>query len=226
MFTFDLYKPIFNKKADDQKLVSVSKIFAIITAVVTLFLAPNLVHAADGVFIFVSKFAGFIAIPIAVLVTLGVFVQQLRVPPPAAIFVILFHIFTYFILVWGLSIFSLEITIHFMHVFTILFILEALILVAWAKLRPHSETYLHLHAPKIPMKAWRFSMLVSAMLLSCAALTYVFFSKLGFAYSDGVVAPSFLTLLAVSSTICFAFCYWAHVWLQPRYEHYVSRRYG
>ena len=226
MFAFDLYKPIFNKKADDRKLISVSKTFAIITAVVTLFLAPNLVHAADGVFIFVSKFAGFIAIPIAVLVTLGLFAQQLRVPPAAAIFVILFHILTYFILVWGLAIFGLKITIHFMHVFTILFILEALILVAWAKLRPHSKAYLHLHAPKVPMNAWRFSMLVSAMLLSCAALTYVFFSKLGFAYKDGVVAPSFLTLLAVSLTICLAFCYWAHVWLQPKYERYVSRKYS
>ena len=226
MFAFDLYKPIFNKKADDRKLISVSKTFAIVTAVVTLFLAPNLIHATDGVFIFVSKFAGFIAIPIAVLVTLGLFAQQLRIPPTAAIFVILFHIFTYFILVWGLAIFGLEITIHFMHVFTILFILEALILVTWAKLRPHGEAYVHIHAPKVPMKAWRFSMLVSAMLLSCAALTYVFFSEMGFAYGDGVVAPSFLTLLAVSLATCLAFCNWAHAWLQPRYERYVSRKYG
>jgi SSS family solute:Na+ symporter len=226
MFAIDLYKPIFNEGADDHRLIFVSKVFAVIIAIVTLFLAPNLVHAPDGVFLFVSKFAGFIAIPIAVLVVLGLFARKLRIPPRAAQFVILFHIATYYVLVWGLGAFGLEITIHFMHVFTILFLLEVGIIVLWSKIKPHSEAYEYIHAPKVEMLPWRYSMLVSAMLLSCATLTFVAFSKIGFAYAEGIVSPSFGVFFGLSLLLCIAFCYWAHAWLQSRYEKYVSNKYG
>lgn len=225
MFAIDLYKPIFNPEADDKRLINVSKIFAVITAIVTLFLAPNLVHASDGVFIFVSKFAGFIAIPIAVLVLLGLFAKNLRIPPKAAQTVIVFHIATYYVLVWGLNAFGLSVTIHFMHVFSILFVIEASTLIVWSKISPHTEGFKYVHAPKVEMIPWKYSMLVSAMLLSCATLTYVFFSPVGFAYAEGIVAPSFPIYLGIAFALCLAFCLWAHRWLQPRYEGYVSRKY-
>lgn len=226
MFAIDLYKPIFAKNADDKRLILVSKIFAIVTAIVTLFLAPNLVHAPDGVFLFVSKFAGFIAIPIAVLVVLGLFARKLKIPPIAAQFVIIFHIATYYFLVWGTAAIGLEIPIHFMHVFTILFVIETGIIITWSLVRPHSESYEYVHAPKVEMLPWRYSMLVSAMLLSCATLTFVVFSNIGFAYADGIVAPSFTFYFGSAVFLCAAFCYWAHAWLQPKYEKYVSVKYG
>lgn len=226
MFAIDLYKPMFNKRANDRQLIRVSKIFAAIIALITLFLAPNLEHASDGVFLFVAKFAGFIAIPIATLVVIGLFGRELRIPPIAAQFVILSHIVTYYVLVWGLERFGLSVTMHWMHVFTILFIAEASIVILWAKLFPHSEVYEYEHSPKVSMIPWRYSMLVSAMLLSLAALTYVFFSKIGFAYPDGVVAPVFWVFGSISFLACAAFCIWAHRWLQPRYERYVDRKYG
>lgn len=226
MFAIDLYKPIFAKSADDRRLILVSKIFAVVTAVVTLFLAPNLVHAPDGVFLFVSKFAGFIAIPIAVLVVIGLFARKLRIPPMAAQFVILFHIATYYFLVWGTAAIGLEVPIHFMHVFTILFLLESGIIIVWSIARPHSEAYEYIHAPQVEMLPWRFSMLISAMLLSCATLTFVAFSNVGFAYADDIVAPAFPIYFGLSTIACAAFCYWAHTWLQPKYETYVSNKYG
>ncbi|MBT3480065.1 MAG: solute:sodium symporter family transporter [Opitutales bacterium] len=226
MFAIDLYQPIFNKKADDHRLIKVSKIFAIFAAIITLFLAPNLVHASDGVFLFVSKFAGFIAIPLACLIVIGLFGRKLRIPPIAAQFIIVFHIVTYYALVWGLEGTGYKIPMHWMHVFTILFILESAIVIVWSKLRPHSEAYEYIHAPKVAMTPWTYSMLVSALLLSCAALTYVLFSKVGFAYPDGIVAPSFWIYFFIALVICTTFCLWAHRWLQPKYEKYVSIKYG
>ena len=226
MFAIDLYQPIFNKKDDDHRLIKVSKIFAIFAAIITLFLAPNLVHASDGVFLFVSKFAGFIAIPLACLIVIGLFGRKLRIPPIAAQFIIVFHIVTYYALVWGLEGTGYKIPMHWMHVFTILFILESAIVIVWSKLRPHSEAYEYIHAPKVAMTPWTYSMLVSALLLSCAALTYVLFSKVGFAYPDGIVAPSFWIYFFIALVICTAFCLWAHKWLQPKYEIYVSKKYG
>lgn len=226
MFAIDLYKPIFNHNAEDHQLIKVSKIFAALIALITLFLAPNLVHASDGVFLFVSKFAGFIAIPLATLVVIGLFGRTLRIPPVAAQFVILFHIVTYYVLVWGIEGAGYRIPMHWMHVFTILFLLESTIIVVWSKLRPHGEPYEYVHSPRVSMTPWNFSMLVSALLLSLATLTYVFFSKIGFAYAGGIVAPSFWIYFSIALLGCIAFCLWAHKWLQPRYAAFVKKKYG
>jgi len=226
MFAFDIYKPVFNQGADDIRLIRVSKIFAVAIAVITLFMAPNLVNAPDGLFIFINKFAGFIAIPIACLVIFGLFAKSLRIPPRAAQFVILFHIATYYILVWGLERFGYEIPIHWMHVFTILFLLEFAILVAWSVLKPHSAPYQRIHDPKVAMIPWDYAMLISAALLSCATMTFVVFSPPGLAYTDGIVSPQFGYWFFSSLLLCFLFCLWAHRWLQPRYANYVDRRYG
>ena len=226
MFAFDLYKPIFHNEADDIRLIRVSKIFALAIAIITLFMAPNLVNAPDGLFIFINKFAGFIAIPIACLVILGLFANSLRIPPRAAQFVIIFHIATYYTLVWGLESFGIVIPIHWMHVFTILFLLESAIIISWSILRPHNEPYEKIHDPKVDMIPWRYSMLISAVLLSSATMTFVIFSKPGLAYSEGIVSPQFGYWLSGSALLCLSFCLWAHRWLQPRYEDYVEQRYS
>ena len=156
----------------------------------------------------------------------GLFANSLRIPPRAAQFVIIFHIATYYTLVWGLESFGIVISIHWMHAFTILFLLESAIIIAWSTLRPHSEPYQKIHDPKVDMIPWRFSMLNSAVLLSCATMTFVIFSKPGLAYAGGVVGPQFGYWFSGSTLLCVMFCLWAHRWLQPRYETYVERRYS
>ena len=225
MFAIDLYKPMFHQDANDRQLIKVSKIFAATIALITLFLAPNLVHASDGVFLFVSKFAGFIAIPLACLIVIGLFGRSLRIPPIAAQFVIVFHIVTYYALVWGIEGAGYKIPMHWMHVFTILFLLESAIVIGWSKLRPYHKIYEYIHAPKVSMIPWKYSMLVSAILLSLATLTYVLFSKVGIAYADAIVAPSFWIYFGIAFSICAAFCLWAHQWLQPKYEQYIVNKY-
>ena len=225
MFALDIFKPLINKNADDHKLIKVSKIFAIISALITMTIAPNLANAPDGIFIFIAKFTGFIAIPMVCLVVLGLFARKLRIPPMAAQFVFIFHIVVYFSLVWGLEMIDIEMPIHWMHVFSILFITEAGILIFWSLIKPHSKTYSYQHAPKVEMIPWKFSMLVSAMLISCASLSYVIFSNIGFAYADAIVAPTFLIYFTLAILICVGLCCWAHTWLQKRYENYIRSRY-
>ena len=226
MFALDIFKPFINKTASDHKLIQVSKIFAIISAIATKITAPNLAKAPEGIYIFIAKFSGFVAIPVVCLVVLGLFARKLRIPPRAAQFIFVFHIVMYYLLVWGFAKVNIVIPIHWMHVFTLLFFVEAGILVVWSQLKPHSTPYSYKHAPQVKMIPWKFSMLVSAMLLSCAALSYVIFSKVGFAYADGIIAPSFWFYFLLSILACLAFCCWAHTWLQKRYELYIYNRYG
>jgi SSS family solute:Na+ symporter len=226
MFAIDIYKPLINKTADDHQLISVAKKFAVVAAVFTILGAPNLINAPEGIFIFIAKFFGFIAIPIACLIILGLFAQNLRIPHRAAQFIIIFHIVTYYILVWGIEKIGITMPIHWMHTFSILFLIETGIVVFWSRTWPHHEAFTHRHAPKVEMMPWRNSMLVSAVLLSLASLTYVIFSNVGFAYADAVVAPTFWLWFLVSMATCIAFCWWAHTWLHQKYEVFISNRYG
>jgi SSS family solute:Na+ symporter len=226
MFAIDIYKPLINKTADDHKLISIAKIFAIAAAVFTIAGAPNLINAPEGIFIFIAKFFGFVAIPIACLIIMGLFAKNLRIPHRAAQFIILFHLLTYYTLVWGLEKMGITIPMHWMHTFSILFLAETGIIVLWSLKWPHHEAFTHRHSPKVEMVPWRFSMLISAVLLSLATMTYVLFSNVGVAYAHAVVAPSFWIWFIVSFLACTAFCLWAHTCLQRKYERFISNRYG
>ncbi len=226
MFAIDIYKPLINKNADDHKLISIAKNFAIGAAILTILGAPNLINAPEGIFIFIAKFSGFVAIPIACLIMLGLFAQNLRIPHIAAQFIIIFHIVNYYTLVWGFEKMGIVIPMHWMHTFSILFLVETAIVIIWSLKWPHHESFSHRHNPKVEMAPWRFSMLISAVLLSLASLTYVVFSNVGVAYQGGVVSPNFWLPFGFALLNCIAFCCWANTWLQRKYESFVAKHWS
>lgn len=227
MFALDIYKPLINKKADDNRVIFISKIFAFICAIFTLFAAPMLLNAPDGLFIFLQKFTGFVAIPVVTLVLMGLFSTKLRIPARAAQFVIIFHVITYYLLVWGLERgLGVKIPIHWMHVFAVLFVMEITILILWALIKPAKESYIHKHKPAVEMIPWKYAMLTSFILISCATLIYVAFSNIGFAYSAAVVSPSFAWVFLLSLSLCIAICIWSHLKLQPIYERFIMAHFG
>ncbi|WP_256493284.1 solute:sodium symporter family transporter [Endozoicomonas sp. SCSIO W0465] len=227
MFALDIYKPFVNPEANDNRLIYVSKVFAIICAIATLFAAPGLLYVPDGLFVFLHKFSGFIAVPIVSLVLLGLFAKRLGISPKAAQFVIVFHVITYYLLVWGIErALGIKIPIHWMHIFALLFVIECAILVIWALVKPYKNDFAHVHAPRVPMIPWRYVMLTSSVLLSIAVMMYVVFSNVGLAYVGGVVSPSFWNYFLGIGGICTAVCIWSHVKLQPVYERYAIKHFG
>ncbi|MGF1758252.1 solute:sodium symporter family transporter [Photobacterium sagamiensis] len=227
MFALDIYKPFIDKNVGDTKLIFVSKVFAIICAGFTLFAAPMLLNAPDGLFVFLQKFTGFIAIPIVSLVLMGLFTGKLRIPGRAAQFIIVFHVITYYLLVWGLErTLEIKVPIHWMHVFGLLFVIEVSILVVWALVKPSKEAFVHIHKPKVEMQPWRYAMLTSSVLLSLAVLSYIVFSNVGLAYADAVVSPIFGKVILITIGACIGVSVWAHTKLQPKYKRYVVSRYG
>ncbi|KAE9525882.1 solute:sodium symporter family transporter [Testudinibacter aquarius] len=223
LFAVDIYKPLINQQADDTKVINVSKKFGIFCSVLTIMIAPNLVYAPQGLFIFLQQFSGFIAIPIVSLVLIGLFGKHLRVSEAAAKFIIIFHLITYYLLVFALKEY---IHIHWMHVYGLLFIVEMAMLIIWAKAKPAAEKEVKtVRKAKINMQAWRYSLLTSGILLSCATLIYVTFSKVGLAYAEAVVSPDFGFYFGLAVLICALFCAWLHIKIQPIYERYINSRY-
>ncbi|WP_066016563.1 solute:sodium symporter family transporter [Endozoicomonas atrinae] len=227
MFALDIYKPFVNPDADDSRLIYVSKVFAIICAIAALFAAPALLYAPEGLFVFLQQFTGFIAVPIVTLVMMGLFAKRLAIPPRAAQFIIVFHVITYYLMVWGLEqTLGIKMPIHWMHVFALLFVVEVAILVIWALVKPCKNTFTHVHAPKVAMVPWRYAMLTSSILLTIAIMMYVVFSNVGLAYADGVVSPEFWTYFLSIGGCCAAVCFWSHTKLQPAYERYTLKHFG
>ena len=57
-------------------------------------------------------------------------------------------------------------------------------------------------------------------------MVYVIFSKVGFAYAEGVVAPNSWMWFLASLAVCIAFCWWTHTRLNAKYEGYILSRFG
>lgn len=223
LFAVDIYKPFVNPQANDNKVIRVSQIFGIICSVFTIGIAPFLIYAPNGLFIFLQQFTGFIAIPIVNLVLIGLFARRLHVPELAAKFTIIGHIITYYLLVYQLN--DL-IKIHWMHVYGILFCVELAVLVIWGLVAPGTPSaQREQRVAIIDMHAWHYAILTSCILLSLATLIYVVFSKVGLAYADDVVSPDFWPYFLGTFAACAVVSILMHLKVQPIYEKYINEHY-
>ncbi|MCA1021189.1 solute:sodium symporter family transporter [Halobacillus litoralis] len=190
MFALDVYKPGFKPDASDEQLIRVSKYFGTILAIVSFFISPMLMSAPDGLWDIIRKFTGFFNIPIIAIVLVGI--ASKFVPPLGAKIAVIFHVVTYYMLVWGLNqLFGIEITMNFIHISAILFFIEVGIMLVVGYIRPLSEPYSFKHAPKVSMVPWKYAIPTAIILLSLIVFVYITFSPIGLAYPDAVVSSWF-----------------------------------
>jgi solute:Na+ symporter, SSS family len=214
MFALDIYKARYNPDADDKKLISVSKISGTLLAVISLCIAPLLMNAPEGLWDLIRRFTGFFNIPIIVILLVGIFSK--RIPALAAKVVIIFHVITYYMLVWGTQhLFDFVIPIHFIHIYAILFVVEVAIMVAIGIWKPRATPYTFRSEAVVNMVPWKYSLPVSVVLLALVAIIYVVFSPIGLAYADSYVSsafwPAILGILAVTILLSyFAIKSWNH----------------
>ncbi|RSD26715.1 solute:sodium symporter family transporter [Mesobacillus subterraneus] len=195
MFALDIYKARFNPKADDQKLISISKIAGTLLAVASLCIAPLLMNAPEGLWDLIRRFTGFFNIPIIVILLVGIFTK--RVPALAAKFVIIFHVITYYMLVWGTQhLFDYAVPIHFIHIYAILFVVEVAIMIVIGFWKPTAKPYTFHSDAAVDMVPWKYSLPVSIVLLALVAVIYVTFSPIGLAYAGGYVSSAFWPIIA------------------------------
>ncbi|MYL69938.1 solute:sodium symporter family transporter [Halobacillus litoralis] len=223
MFALDVYKPGFKPDASDEQLIRVSKYFGTILALVSFFISPMLMSAPDGLWDIIRKFTGFFNIPIIAIVLVGI--ASKFVPPLGAKIAVIFHVITYYMLVWGLNqMFGIEITMNFIHISAILFVIEVGIMLAVGYIRPLSKPYSFKHAPKVDMVPWKYAIPTAIILLSLIVFTYIVFSPIGLAYPDAVVSQSFWIASGVligltSVALVFAMKKW-----EKKYDRVVEKQ--
>lgn len=204
MFAYDIYKAWINKDATDKQMIRISKWFGTFLAMVTFFIAPLLLRAPDGLWNLIREFTGFFNIPIIAIVLVGILTK--RVPPLGPKIAIIFHVVTYYFLLYGVNqFFGYNIEINFIYISFVLFLIEVGIMLSAGKFKPLPEDF-EFHAdPKVNMTPWKYALPVTTVLLSAVAFTYLVFSPWGVAYTEGIVSsmflPMFLILLVVTVII-------------------------
>jgi SSS family solute:Na+ symporter len=195
LFTLDLYAPAKTGNLTDAELVTIAKRASIVIALFSFAAAPLLSFAEEGLWQVVRVFTGFYNIPTVVIVLVGLLTA--RVPALGAKLVIIFHVTAY-----GLARFVLDdvITLHFIHLYAVLFVIEVAIMLICANLAPREEPYRPPMRREVDMTPWRYARACSFTLLSGVVTLYLLFSPAGLANPE----PGGPNSLSLSLTVIMA----------------------
>jgi SSS family solute:Na+ symporter len=178
LFCLDVYEPWKKSRGhtdvSDQHILKVAKIASIVIALFSFVVAPLLQFAPDGLWQIIRIFTGFYNIPVITIVIVGLFTNH--VPALGAKVVIGFHVIAY-----GLLKFVLDdvVTVHFIHLYGILFVAEVLIMLVIGYFFPVSTPWTYQNIEKVDMQPWRLRVPCATTLISCVIGLYLLFSPVG-----------------------------------------------
>ena len=172
LFGIDIYKQFINKEAEEKKVVSVGKRFGIILAIFSMFVAPFLYYASDGLFGYLQTVNGAYSIPILTVIVVGFLTK--RVPAIAAkagiAFSFVFYV-TYIILSKG---FEMDLP-HFLHVQFAAFALTVILMLVIGKLKPRDTDYVLKDTKDVDLTEWKFVKPVGLAICLVVISTYLIF---------------------------------------------------
>ncbi len=206
LFCLDVYAPMRGGNVSDREAVRVAMIASVVIAIFSFIVAPLLFFAPEGLWQVIRIFTGFYNIPIVAIVLVGLFTK--RTPAIGAKIAIVFHLIAY-----GLAqfVFKDVVTLHFLHLYAVLFVIEVGIMLAAAHWRPRETPWTFEPHQKVDMTPWRFTPPVAITLLSLVVATYLVFSPAGLAGDGpGLVFTAGIGLLCLVNMIA-----WTHAFRKP-----------
>jgi len=176
LFGVDVYKQHLNKEANEQTVVKYGKIFGVILAIASMFIAP-LIANAGSLFDYLQEINGIYSIPILTIIVVGYLTK--RVPAIAAKIGLLsgclLYILSQFILqpyfvnkalieakLTGvtnestLALVEAKAYPHFLDVMAILFVLNTIIMLVIGKLKPRKEAYIQEYTNQVDITPWKY----------------------------------------------------------------------
>jgi SSS family solute:Na+ symporter len=200
LFCLDVYAPLKKQPVDDKTMVRVAKIASVVIALFSFAVAPLLQYAPEGLWQLIRMFTGFYNIPVIAVVIVGLFTT--RVPALGAKVAIVFHVIAYGLLRF---VFDDDVTMHFLHVYAILFVIEVAIMLIFGRLRPRSETWSYQPRRLLDLTPWRFAMPCAVTLMSCVVGLYLLFSPIGLV---GGITAAFWPMMMLLTAVNIFFWTW------------------
>ena len=183
MFTMDIYKEFINKNASESKLVSVGKNIGIVFAIFSVIVGPMIYFFPAGLKTFLDSFVMLVGLPVLSGVFGGFFFNCL--PKYSARFIMVFHIICYggfMLLSPSYSLFGgNEGSIHYLYAVSILWPLEMLIMYLMHRRNKSkgAEVWVQQDVGAVDLTPWKYSKIVSVIVIVCVLLVYLAFSPLG-----------------------------------------------
>lgn len=200
LFILYIWVPLKRKMPSDGQLVSVAMRASVLIAIASFAVAPLLRHAEESLWQIVRIFTGFYNIPIVAIVIVGLFTR--RVPAIGAKCAIVFHVIAYGLLRF---VFSDVVTLHFIHLYAILFLIEVGIMLAAGALRPRAEPYVPPQERPVDKTPWCHERSTAFTLLNCVVALYVVFSPLALAGAETTTpAATILAALLLANVAVWA----------------------
>lgn len=197
MFCLDIYAPLVGRKLSDKQAVRIAMIASIVIALFSFLVAPLLYFAPEGLWQIIRIFTGFYNIPIVAIVIIGLFTRY--TPAIGAKLVIGFHVIAYGLLKF---VFADVVTLHFLHLYAILFAIEIAIMLIAGKLWPRPTPWTFQRQEKVDLTPWSLAAPVAVTLLSMVVGLYVLFSPIGLA--NGSLGTAFYLAIGALAAVNIA----------------------
>jgi SSS family solute:Na+ symporter len=196
LFGIDIYKQHINKDAEEKTVVKYGKIFGVILAIASMFIAP-LIANAGSLFDYLQEINGIYSIPILTIIVVGYLTK--RVPAIAAkvgiISGCLLYSVSQFILqpyfasnaletakVSGitdaakLALVEANAYPHFLDVMAILFVLNVLIMLLIGKIKPREEDYIQEYTKQVDITPWKYTKQTGIAICIIVISVYIYFA--------------------------------------------------
>ncbi|WP_435314489.1 solute:sodium symporter family transporter [Cellulophaga fucicola] len=196
LFGFDLFRQYFNKNASDKQTVRAGKIFGFFLAIVSILISPLIANAPDGLFAYIQESLGSLSVPILAVVTMGIISK--KVPAIAAKIVLIGGVVMYLVSQFVLSpifaeralkeakmygitnldqlaIIKAEAYPHFLHIMGILFVINIIIMLLIAKIKPKQEEYIPKVTEEIDIVPWKYAKIIGLIITILVLSTYLIF---------------------------------------------------
>ncbi len=169
IFSEGIYKRILNQAASDGEMVKAGKITSIILAIVAIMAAPLVAGAPDGLYQLLQQLNGIFFIPIASIMLAGLFLPQISAQgAKAGLFVgLAFYILTIFIL---------QVDLHFVHIWGIEFVLNILVMFGVSYFYPPQSKNLNQPNP-VSLTPWKYTKGLSIILIITILAIYVWLGQ-------------------------------------------------
>lgn len=174
IFALDFYA-MMKPEASDEQLVSAGKKFGTVVAVISIAISPFIMFFGQGVQAFLNECWGYYGTPLLVMVLFAL--TKLRVPSKACWVMSGVHVVLYAI---GLNMLSPHIC-HYLYVTTAMFIIDCLIMLAFAKFAPAKEEVTVEYNPQVDMTPWKYGKIFAVCVVVLMVALYALFSPLGLA---------------------------------------------
>ncbi len=176
LFGLDIYKSHINQEASEKQVVRVGKRFGILLALLSMFIAPLIANAPNGLFGYLQEVNGCYSIPILTIILVGYLTRY--VPALAAKVGILSGVVLYSISQFILKpfVFGAEHYPHYLHVMAILFVLNAGIMLLIGRLKPRAEPYVAFDSKEVDITPWRYLKPVGIGITAIVIAIYVYFA--------------------------------------------------